>query len=372
MWEERIGEYLDRQRKALAWRELSLSDAVSFSHNDYLGLAEHPELRLRALDSLKSAANGASGSRLLGGNSSALEALEARIAQFFESPCALYFPSGYQANLSAAATLAGLSDGVVSDEQSHASLIDGIRLSKKPKQVVPHNQWKSLSTPQCPLFVAESLYSMDGDFVDWEGLKTAVKASHGFLLLDEAHAAGVFDPTGRGFTASDRDWEKMAVVVTFGKAFGVAGGAVLSSPSVKALLINAARPFIYSTAPLPAQAAYVVAALEVMEAEGRARRSQLWERSAWVRKQLQNAGVPVLGAEKDRFSPIVAVPIAGNDRALRFSQTMRNLGWDLRAIRHPTVAKGSERIRVSVNLRATWEQTEKMVQELVEQWKVFS
>jgi 7-keto-8-aminopelargonate synthetase-like enzyme len=165
----------------------------------------------------------------------------------------------------------------------------------------------------------------------------------------------------------------MAVLLTFGKAFGVAGGAVLCSTKIKDLLVNSSRAFIYTTAPPPALVSLVSASVDVMEAEGLERRKELWRRSEWVTRTLREAGLPVTTAQEEGpWSPIVALPVAGNDRALRLSQTMRNLGWDLRAIRYPTVAKGSERLRISVNLQVSWEATQKMILELVEQWKAFS
>ncbi len=375
MWDTEFDNALFELKRQAQWRELSLSGAVSFSHNDYLGLADHPQIREQAIGCLRDFPAGSRGSRLLGGHREEHALLEEKIARFFQSPEALFFSTGYLANLGLVQALGALADHVFSDEENHASLVDAIRLTKKPRSIFPHGQWPlQASLPAGHLlFVAESLYSMSGSFCEAASAQAAVQSGSNFLVLDEAHAAGVFGETGRGLSSDWRDWKSMAVLVTFGKAFGVAGGAVLCSKKIKDLLINSARAFIYTTAPPPLLVALVSASIDVMEAEGSDRRKELWRRSEWVARTLGEAGLPASdGNQEGPWSPIVALRVPGNDRALRLSQTMRNLGWDLRAIRYPTVAKGSERLRISVNLQVSWEATQKMVLELVEQWKAFS
>lgn len=375
MWDVDLENVLAGLKSQAQWRELSLSGGASFSHNDYLGLADHPAIREKALQCLRDSPSGSRGSRLLGGHRPEHALLEEKIARFFHSPEALFFSTGYLANLGLVQALGTLADHVFSDEENHASLVDAIRLTKKPRTVFPHRQWP----PQAELpegnllFVAESLYSMSGTFFDAHSAQRTLREPQCFLVLDEAHAAGVFDETGKGLSRPWRNWESMAVLVTFGKAFGVAGGAVLCSKKVKEFLINSSRAFIYTTAPPPALVALVSASLDVMEAEGTERRKALWSRAEWVSRTLRTAGLPLSNwQEEGPWSPILALQVPGNDRALRLSQTMRNLGWDLRAIRYPTVAKGSERLRISVNLQVPWEATQKMALELVEQWKAFS
>jgi 8-amino-7-oxononanoate synthase len=375
MWHKEFENALTELKRQAQWRELSLPEGSSFSHNDYLGLSDHPAIREKAIQCLRQSPSGSRGSRLLGGHREEHALLEEKIARFFKSPEALFFSTGYLANLGLVQALAGFAGLICSDEQNHASLVDAIRLTKKPRLVFPHGRWPTeADLPEGNLlYVAESLYSMSGSFLDLSVARSRIQTGRSFLVLDEAHAAGVFDDTGRGLSAGWRDWKSMAVLVTFGKAFGVAGGAVLCSKEIKELLINSARTFIYTTAPPPAVIALVSASIDVMEEDGPGRRKELWRRSEWAACTLRDAGLPVSsGQSGGPWSPIIALLVPGNDRALRLSQTMRNLGWDLRAIRYPTVAKGSERLRISVNLQVSWEETQKMIRELVEQWKAFS
>ncbi|MBY0371983.1 aminotransferase class I/II-fold pyridoxal phosphate-dependent enzyme, partial [bacterium] len=246
MWEERLDASLESLRAAGQWRKVSLPEGVCFSNNDYLGLASHPAIAEAGRRVLENGECGARGSRLLGGHTVLVEETEHALADYFGAPQAVFFSSGYLANLGAACALARLAEAVASDAENHASLIDGIRLSARSREVVPHQEWAAWQPGAAGpwLLVAESLYSMGGDTVDEVALRGAWDRSQGFLLLDEAHAAGVLGPGGRGVSAPWRDWTRMAVVVTFGKAFGGSGGAVLCSAKVRDWLVNTARPFI--------------------------------------------------------------------------------------------------------------------------------
>jgi 7-keto-8-aminopelargonate synthetase-like enzyme len=376
MWKEAIEKELQSLAFEGRLRELALDRGVGFSHNDYLGLGRHPALREAGRRALQTLPAGGRSSRLLGGHSEIVAEAETRIAGFFKSPCALLYSSGYLANLGLLQALAPFADRVASDANNHASLIDGIRLSRLEREIVPHQAWDEWQPRlgKRTLIVAESLYSMDGDFVDETALRHAWEASGAFLVLDEAHAAGVFGHTGRGLSEPWRDWSRMAVVVTFGKAFGVGGGAVLCSKAVRDWMINASRSFIYTTAMPPVVPAMLCAAVDVMETEGGALRQQLWRRAQKVRGILREHGLPIGETRGDwgASSPILPLFVPGNDRALRFSECMRDSGWDLRAIRYPTVPQGLERIRISLNLAVTEDQTESMAQEVVKQWKAFS
>ena len=376
MWNAWMQEGLVALREESRLRQVRPDEGIAFSHNDYLGLSGHSVIREAGQRALSQVSAGGRGSRLLGGHSEVVNEAEMRIARFFHSPTALLFSTGYQANLGVIQSLASLADSVVSDANNHASIIDAIRLSRLEKCVVNHQAWEEWHPKegQRPVLVAESLYSMDGDFIDERAIRSAWDRSQGFLVLDEAHAVGVFGPTGRGLSEPWRDWARMAVVVTFGKAFGVGGGAVLCSKTFRDWLVNHARTFIYTTALPPVVPAMLSAAMKVMEEEGEARRKQLWKRAQKVRAILKEGGVPAGdgGGDWGPSSPIIPVFVPGNDRALRFSQGMRDSGWDLRAIRYPTVPQGLERIRISLNLLATEEQTETMAREVVKQWKAFS
>ena len=409
-------------------RELSHYLKASFVHNDYLGLSEHPHVIEAGIKALKEQGAGSRGSRLLGGNSKAFENAEEKIAEFFGAPAALWFSTGYLANLGLVRALGERADRIYSDEKNHASLIDAISLTKNQKTIVPHFAWDSAERiTSKSLLVTETLFSMDGDILEWGKLKPIADKTGAFVVLDEAHAAGIFPLDGRGFHSlptitgpsplptnlphhtnevaanpppragdsaaslpphpsfmarhevpkRDADWERLAVVITFGKAFGCAGACVLGSEKLKRFLINTARSFIYSTAPPPAIPEMVVAATQVIQQSPQLRQ-ELWRRASWVRERFrglqgtQNPPLPQEKSEWEKRSPIIPFLIPGDDSALLFAQNMRHSGFELRAIRYPTVAPGSERLRITIHLGVSWEQTRAMAEEAVKQWKAFS
>lgn len=366
-WDQHIEARLAEWKSEGLLRELRAESGVSFSHNDYLGLSRHPEILEAGRKALVDEGSGSRGSRLLGGNSRAIERAEERIAAFFRAPAALFFPSGYQANLGVGRVLAELADTVLSDERNHASLIDALQLARTPKQIVPHLGWRHHPRPAGKLLlVSESLFSMDGDNPLDSGLFELHRDTDSFLLFDEAHAAGVFREEGRGFFPGD--FSRAAVTVTFGKAIGVAGAAVLCSPALKAWLVNRARSFVYTTAPSPVVPAMVAASLDVIEREP-ARRQELWERARRARDILRPTGqLPLERNAWEKSSPVIPFLVPGEENALRFCENMRNSGFGVRPIRYPTVARGQERVRVSLNLLATREECDSLAQEMVKQW----
>jgi len=374
-----IRQRLDSIRQSGLYRELSRPTGLSFIHNDYLALSTHPEILEAGHRALRDFGSGSRGSRLLGGNSAAFEDVEAKIADFFGSPAALFFSSGYLANLAVIQVLGGLVDEIVSDDRNHASLIDAIRLSGRPKKIVPHARWNELTGAREQnrrLLVTESLFSMDGDPVDAETILPVWQRTDSFLVVDEAHAAGVFPENGRGLVApSIKEWSRVAVNVTFGKAFGVSGAAVLCSRELKELIVNQGRSFIYTTATSPVVVTMVGTALDVVDKESW-RRVELWQRAEKVREILNAVNKPPVGKGSTSAwinrSPIIPFFVTGEDRALRFCQNMRESGLELRAIRYPTVSRGSERVRVSLNLGVSRENTEFMARELVRRWMEFS
>lgn len=361
-------------------RHLSESRGLSFIHNDYLNLSHHPELIAAGQRALGKFGTSSRGSRLLGGNSILLENTEAEIAGYFQSPAALLFSTGYLANLAILQTLSECVSKVYSDSLNHASLVEGIRHSGLEKNIVPHGKWSELESQtvgEDALLVSESLFSMDGDLMQVSSIEKLWQASGAFLFVDEAHAGGIFGEDGRGlWIPKIRDWERAAVSVTFGKTFAVSGAAILCSESLKQLLINRARSFIYTTAPPPQISAVIAASLRVVREESW-RREELWSRAEWVRATLRRETPEALLEDRslspwcDR-SPIIPFLIGGSDRTLRFCQSMRKSGFELKAIRHPTVPKGSERVRISLNLGVSRDNTESMTGEVVTQWKAFS
>ncbi len=369
---EKIREGLEGLRTQAALRELRLDAPVSFSHNDYLGLSRHPRLAERLKRIAGELPAGSGGSRLLGGHHPSHERAETALARYFDAPAALFFSSGYLANLAAVTALAPLTDGIVSDALNHASLIDGIRLSGQRKSIYPHLKPCRGGDDGTRLWVTESLFSMDGNLVDQAALKAAM-APNDFLLVDEAHAAGVFCEDGRGLTAP-RDYARTVVTVTLGKAFGVSGAVLLCAPEVKRWIVNSARSFIYTTSPSPWTAELAAESVAVLEDEGLALRQRLWRRVETTRARLAaqlpvGVYVPTQGLWESR-SPVIPLHGPGNDNALRLSAYMREFGVEVRAIRYPTVARGAERLRLSLSLRASDEEMEHLIDTLVKaEWK---
>lgn len=379
-----IRERLAALRRANRFRELSLPAGDAFADNDYLGLSRHPEVLAAGREAIGRFGAGSRGSRLLGGHSALFEEAEERIARAFSAPAALFFSTGYLANLAVVQALGGLAGEILSDEKNHASLIDGIRLSGASKRVVPHNRWDEVdpaSIARPALLVTESLFSMDGDPCDRDALEALWRRLPGsFLLVDEAHAAGVIGDSGRGLFGdagwNDADWERGARTLTFGKAFGAAGAAVLCSRTVKDWLVNAARSFVYTTAPAPAVVAMAVKGMEIA-LSARELREELWDRARMVRDRLGGAEGPwgrplprAAGTWGER-SPIIPFHVPGDGNVLRFCQNMGQLGFGLKAIRYPTVPVGTERLRISLSLAVPRDRTARMTEEVLTRWKAF-
>ncbi len=371
----RIEEALGQLKNEGLDRHLVREAGISFVHNDYLGLAQHPKLVEAGASALRLFGAGSTGSRLLGGNSALAERVEEKLAAFFGAPAALFFSSGYLANLAAVNALSPFVDEMYSDSLNHASLIDAIRLTGKRKVIVPHGEWAGVSFPEKPvLVVSETLFSMDGDAVDPALLLGAAACPSVFCHLDEAHAAGLFRETGQGWVEkAGVDWDRCSFTVTFGKAFGASGAAILCAPWLKEWLINKGRSFIYSTAPAPAVLATVEAALSVLSEESW-RREELWERSRSLRARLSKLPgqpIPPVSGLWESAVPIIPFRVSGEARILRFCESMRESGFALRPIRYPTVAKGQERIRLSLNLGVSQDNTEALAESLEIKWTAF-
>jgi 8-amino-7-oxononanoate synthase len=331
---------------------------LSFCSNDYLGLAGHPALRLAAERSMGASGFGASASRLVSGDFPEHRELEAALASFTAAPAALLFPTGYQANLGVVTALAQRGDVILSDADNHASLIDGCRLSRAEIHRYPHGDvvalaeaLRSTSRPAAPcpagarpprrLIVTESLFSMQGDVAPLAEIAALAAEHRALLIVDEAHALGVMGPDGRGL-CRDADVTPDALVGTLGKAFGAFGGFVAGTPELRQLLVNRARTFIFTTAPPPSVAAAAHAALALIVAvEGSQRRRALFDRIDQLRS--------LLALPAARGTPIVPI-ILGSDRAaISASQSLRSQAIFVQAIRPPTVAEGTARLRLTLS-----------------------
>ena len=291
--------------------------------NDYLGLAWRMRVR----------GGGSGGSRLISGSRPSHETLERALEEWLGRP-ALLFPSGYQANLAVFSTVCGAGDRVASDALNHASIIDGLRLSRAERLIVPHADPTAIPTGMT-LVAVESLYSMEGDIPP-----LALYPSEPWLAVDEAHALGCLGPDGRGVAAA-AGREPDILIGTFGKAFGAAGAFVVGPPELKDLLINAGRPFIYSTAPSEAVAK---AALKGLRAAQQAPelRERLAANASTLRGHLTELGWTVGGEAH-------ILPVHCGIGAMAIAKRLMEHGVYAPGIRYPTVPAGRERIRLTVS-----------------------
>ncbi len=364
--EVRFAARLETLQQKQLYRRLKAPEGLDVSSNDYLGLARDERLRSAMIRSLQAGLDtGATGSRLLTGERWELETVECRFAQWQGQEAGLYFTSGYQANLGLLATVIEAGDHVVSDALNHASLIDGIRLSKARVSIVDHLDCEqveaALRAQKGPHWiVVESLYSMDGDLAPLEALAEIASRYGAGLIVDEAHATGLYGPEGQGRVAELGLQSKVtATLHTCGKAMGLAGAFVASSESLRRLLVNRARPFIYSTGPLPVVAPALEASMAAIRADAprRARPLALAQR---LRDQLQQGGLTVRGD-----SAIVPVVLGSSARALAVADGLQARGYDVRAIRPPTVPEGTARLRLVAGAHLTEIQIDRLATDLL-------
>jgi 8-amino-7-oxononanoate synthase len=336
-------------------RSLAAIRGVNLCSNDYLGLAESVALRAAVLDAVRDAPRVAgTGSRMLSGHLDLWEELEAEFAEFAGTEAALYFGSGYAANVGLLTSVLTKSDVVFSDELNHASLIDGIRLSGARKVIYPHLDLNALeaalrvdanaSGPGRRFVVTESVFSMDGDVAPVADISSLCAAFGAGLILDEAHATGVHGPSGRGIAveaASAAD--AVAVTHTCGKALASAGAFVCGSAALREHQINHARTFIFSTAMPPYMAGQIRAALQIARGMD-GQRAGLIARSRRLAAGLRSQGYETSGST----TQIVPVIVCGNEEALAAAEFLQANGFAVRAIRPPTVREGRARLRLSI------------------------
>jgi 8-amino-7-oxononanoate synthase len=328
---------------------------LNFASNDYLGLAQHSQVREAAKAAIDRCGVGSGASRLVTGSHCLHAELEGKIAAWKGVPRALAFSSGYAAALGTIPALAGPHDLVILDKLAHACLIDGARLSGAQMRVFPHQNLGRLEAllkanarlggGRKVFIVTESVFSMDGDRADLKALVDLKDRYGAYLLVDEAHAVGVFGGAGEGLISllglQDRVELQMG---TLSKALGVSGGYLAGSAALIDYLVNRARSFIYSTAPPPALAAAALAAIRVVEApEGAQLRQRLWANVAELRSALGSWAPP------EPASAIVPLKLRSEQNALAAAAALRHAGIWIPAIRYPTVARGTARLRVTVS-----------------------
>ena len=346
---------------------------INFSSNDYLGLANDPRLREAAIAAIDKFGVGAGASRLISGNLSPHLRLEHALAEWKGTEAALCFSSGYAAALGTIPALVTKNDVALLDKLCHASLIDGARLSGAAVRVFPHNhlrrleshlEWARREHPgQRVLIVTESVFSMDGDRAPLRELIELKKTFSALLMLDEAHAVGVIGPNGRGLAAAENlDRDVDIQMGTLSKALGASGGYICGSRTLIEWLINCARSFIYSTAPPPAIATAALAAVDFLSSpKGEERRLLLWEKINLVRELLVALNTKS-STPNDSGSAIFPVIVGDEQAALDLATALQSEGFLVPAIRYPTVAKGTARLRITVTASHTEDQIRSLCQ----------
>jgi 8-amino-7-oxononanoate synthase len=348
----RVAARLQTLREARLSRSLREPAGLDFCSNDYLGLSKDSRIQEELVAGIRREGCGSTGSRLLRGECESFERVERAFARFKRTERALYFSSGYLANIAVLTTFPEAGDIIFSDERNHASLIDGIRLSHAKRVIFPHNDVSALTRlfekhqPGGHTFiVTESLFSMEGDQPPLAEYAALCESTGATLIVDEAHAVGLYGAGGSGLIeAAGIESNAVISVNTAGKALGVSGAFVAGPSWAIDYLIQRARPFIFSTAPLPAIASAIEASLTIVAAEPW-RREKLSRLSRRFRLGLARAGVVVSPGE----SQIISIVFGGNDRAVAAAEALQALGFDVRAIRPPSVPPGTARLRVSLN-----------------------
>jgi len=336
-------------------RRLVSRSGRDFASNDYLGLSSDPIIGQAVADAVgRGVPVGSGGSRLLRGNAPEHEGLEAKAAAFFRTQAALFLANGLLANMALLSALPQRGDLIVADELIHASVHDGIRLSKAAAVFARHNDaqsfadliaaWRAEGGKGRVWIAVETLYSMDGDIAPLAGLAEIAARHDAMLLLDEAHATGVFGPAGRGLSAGLDGLHNVVSLHTCGKAMGVEGALVCGPRLYIDYLINRARPFIFSTAPSPLMAVAVSAALDRVESADDHR-----QRLTILRQDAAETICAPLGLPSPR-SQIIPVILGKDVRAMAVAAALQADGFDVRGIRPPTVPPGTSRLRVSLTL----------------------
>jgi 8-amino-7-oxononanoate synthase len=360
-----IADFLARQEKAGNLRRLPAlehpdggrvrfageEDLLDFSSNDYLGLTRHPLLLVEAAEALSRFGTGAGSARLMSGNFELHRRLEAALAALKDQEAALLFGSGYLANIGIIPALVGRHDVVFSDRLNHASIYDGCRLSGASLHRFAHNDCNQLEDllkrhrgKNEALIVVESLYSMDGDFCPLAEVVALKERYDCRLLVDEAHATGLFGANGAGLLAAANLADRVDLVMgTLGKALGGYGAYVAARREMIAFLINRARSFIFATALPPATTAAALAAVALLATEPELRQ-ELWQRVEVFKNSLKLGGIEAdLGP-----SQIIPLTVGGSKAALQAADRLRQRGIYATAVRPPTVPAGSARLRFSI------------------------
>jgi glycine C-acetyltransferase len=335
-------------------------EVISLSSNDYLGLTHHPRLKAAAVEAVREFGVGPGAVRTIAGTMSMHEALEAELAEFKGTEAVLTFQSGFTANTGVIPTITGEADLIVSDALNHASIIDGMRLSKAPRKVYPHADLDGLEAVLAEatergrpdgagpyrliLVVTDGVFSMEGDIAPLPGIVERAERHGAAVFVDDAHASGVLGRNGRGSVDHFGLHGRVAVQVgTLSKAVGVLGGYVAGSQALRDLLIQRARPFLFSTSHPPAVVAACREAIRVMEEETW-RIERLWASTRRFKAELARLGFDIGRSE----TPITPVIVGESEAAIRFSARLFEEGVFATSVVFPTVALDQARLRTIV------------------------
>ena len=347
---------------------------ISLSSNDYLGLTHHPRLRDAALAAVRDFGVGSGAVRTIAGTMSMHEALEAELAEFKGTPAVLTFQSGFTANTGVIPTITGETDLIVSDSLNHASIIDGMRLSKAPRKVYPHADVEALKGVLAEavengrdgsgepyrsiLVVTDGVFSMDGDIAPLPGIVEAAEAVGAAVFVDDAHASGVLGRDGRGSVDHFGLHGRVAIQVgTLSKAVGALGGYVAGSVALREILTQRARPFLFSTSHPPAVVAACREAIKVMQQEPELL-ERLWTNTRRFKSELGRLGFDTGRSE----TPITPVMMGDPETAMRFSDQLMGEGVFAQPVVYPTVALDLARIRTIVTAAHTDEQLDRALE----------
>ena len=343
--------------------------ALNFSSNNYLGLAAHPALKKAAREAIERYGCGSAASRLISGNMALYEELEEKIAKLKNTAGALVFNSGYQANAGIIPALAGEGDTILSDALNHASIIDGCRLSRAQTIVYPHCDVAFLEAAlkKAPargrkLIVTETIFSMDGDETPLAAIVELAERHGAMIMIDEAHATGVFGPNGAGVAAKFGLAERITLQMgTLGKALGGFGAYVACGDALRDVLINRCRSFVFTTALPPPVLAAASAAVDLLYNEPQ-RRLALWHNIRALREGLRAAGFAVAESE----SQILPLIIGDAKKCMALSERLLEKGVFVQGIRPPTVPEGTSRLRVTAMATHTHEQLHRALKTFAE------
>ncbi len=334
-------------------------DVINFSSNNYLGLANHPSLCKAAKEAIDRYGCGSGASRLISGNMTLHEELEEKISELKGTEAALVFNSGFQANTGILSTLVGEGDVIFSDALNHASVIDGCRLSRAKVVVYGHcavdeleQGLKDAPSNAQNLIVTESLFSMDGDEAPLADIVSLAEKHGAMVMVDEAHATGVYEPSGAGLVAKLGLGDRVPIQMgTLGKALGGFGAYVAGSKALRELLINRCRSFIFTTSLPPAVMAMGMAAVDLVMREPE-RRQALWNNCERLRSGLKELGYS-LGDSQSQILPLM---IGDATQCMKLSEDLLQRGLFAQGIRPPTVPPGTSRLRITLMATHTREQ----------------